>query len=131
MTSTRKTQQHSSSTGKLSRLLKQSQQREAAIRVRALESLGGFDHPCVFDVMVRALSDKNPTVRVTAAENLGALNHEESVPYLIDRLADSNSEVRMRSVESLGTLLRGRSSPRVLIKRLQDHDQLVRIAAAE
>ena len=130
MKSTRKTQQPLS-TKKLSRLIKQSQQKEASIRVSALESLVKTDHPCVFDAMVKALSDKNPTVRVTAVENLALLKHEQAVPYLINKLADSNGEVRMRSVEGLGELLRGRSSPLALLQRLQDRDHLVRIAAAE
>lgn len=127
----RQNKRHQSSTKKLSQLLKQSQHREAALRVRALESLSKIDHPSVLVTMVRALSDRNPTVRVTAAENLGALNHVGSVPYLIKRLSDSNAEVRMRAAESLGMLLRGKSSPRALIKRLQDTDDLVGIAAAE
>lgn len=123
--------QHPASTRKLSQLLKQLEDREASVRVSALESLASIDHPSVFNAMVRALSDRNPTVRVTAAEGLGELKDKEGVPHLLDKLTDSNYEVRMRAAESLGILLKGGNSPRPLVKLLQDTDELVRITAAE
>jgi HEAT repeat protein len=123
--------QHQSSTRKLSQLMKQLEDREASVRVSALESLANIDHPSVFDAVVKALSDRNSTVRVTAAEGLGQLKDKEGVPYLLDKLTDSNYEVRMRAAESLGILLKCRNSPRPLVKLLQDTDELVRITAAE
>jgi HEAT repeat protein len=131
MKSPEKVKKSQSSQKALADLLERSRERDASVRVAALEALAKIDHPGVLDTMIRALSDKNPTVRVTAVESLGTLNYEQSVPQLIDRLADSNSEVRMRAAESLGMLMSGGSSPSALIKRLQDSDRLVRIAVAE
>jgi HEAT repeat protein len=131
MKSPKKGKKGQSSEKSLSQLLDRSREGDASVRVAALEALAKIDHPCVLDIMIRALSDNNPTVRVTAVESLGTLNYKQSVPKLIDRLADSNSEVRMRAVESLGMLLSGGTSPSALIKRLQDTDRLVKVTAAE
>lgn len=131
MKSTAKGRQYPSAMTELSELLKQVKKRDASVRISTLESLAKIDHPCVLDVVVVALSDKNPTVRVTAAESLGLLKNKRGITPLLHRLTDSNYEVRMRATESLGILLKGKRSPLALIKRLQDSDELVRITAVE
>jgi HEAT repeat protein len=63
---------------------------------------------------------------------LGLLNRTEGLVPLLRAVSDRNAEVRMRATESIGALLRGSNLPaEAIVKRLQDQDELVRVAAAE
>ena len=110
-----------------SRLLQSLKAKRIVDRVKALESLAESDDRRAIRALIEELSARSPLVRSVAAEQLGRMAKKEAVAPLIKKLADSNSEVRMMAARSLGNLLRGQASPRALLSRLTDADELVRI----
>ena len=118
-------------------LLQKGNEREKKL---ALNSLWFLEYPefrkdiKVFDPILNALADKNPSIREAAAASLkqigklskGCCRETQIVPTLIKALEDDHPRIRKEAAKALGYYKDGRAVDG-LIKRMQDRDPWVRL----
>jgi len=105
-------------------------------RGEAIAALGTIapDSREVFEILIKALNDKDPAVRNAAATTLGKLGKkaEPAVPNLIKALKDMNGQVRKNVVAALGSI-----SPKAegvltaLIEELNEKNPAIRAEVAK
>lgn len=103
-------------------------------RINLVRKLAKKRTPTANQQIVQALSDSNPEVRSEPAKCLGQNREKSAVKFLLDSLGDYFPEVRMNAAESLGIILshaKNGKSPRPLIERLRDSNELVRVETAD
>lgn len=87
-----------------SRLVKQLQDPDAAVRAQAAVSLGQTKDRRAVEPLLTALKDSHPNVRASAATALGALNDARAVEPLIQAMTDANPVVRAEAAMALGEI---------------------------
>ena len=121
------------------KLLQEGDAQEKKIALKNLHILGRDDlrkNKDIFQPVIVALRDENPSVRVAAASTFkyigeyskGCCRESQMIPALIEALNDSNPEVRSETATALGYFPDVRSlTP--LIEKLKDKDPWVRLNA--
>ncbi len=82
-------------------LLKLLQDKEAALRLAALEVLAQIGSPRIFNPILGVLKDENPQVRAVAAQVLSRLNDVRAIEFLAKLVKDTSWEVRSVVVDAL------------------------------
>jgi HEAT repeat protein len=77
---------------------------DAALRRRALMSVGRVGDPAALPALVKALNDPDETVRAAAAFAIGVLGAPGSSAPLVGMLKDPSPVIRGRAAEALGLL---------------------------
>lgn len=102
-----------------------------AERVKCLEALNESDPRELARELGKALNDRSPTIRGLAIELIGDNKLAEMLPKILPLLDDRDSEVRALAVECIVQLADGDFPVKTIAGRLNDKEELVRIAAAE
>lgn len=74
------------------------------VRKAALQSLGEFDEPHVYDINIKMLEDKSPDIRRVAVRNIIKRPDKRAVDPLILLLNDNERYVRSLAAEALGEI---------------------------
>ena len=99
--------------------------RDAMVRVTAVEALRRLGDPTAALAVSRRLTDSDIVVRRSAASALGRLNDRSVAPQLARSLRDPDPEVRRRASKSLRTL-KAPGVSTALAQALRDSDPEVR-----
>lgn len=101
-------------------------------RLIGIFSLGYIDVVAYKDLILAGLEDEQAFVRKAAVEALGRQEFltDDDIDRIMIGTYDENPEIRMSSIDLLGLIDR-ESMEKVLIERLRDEDDWVRVRAAE
>jgi len=108
-------------------------EKDVGLKISVLNVLGVIGDISAADVLIEALSEKNPRIKTIAASSLGRLRVRKASEKLVECLKDADRNVRLYSARALGEI--GNKDKKVikaLVKYLESEKDLeVKVAIAD